>query len=342
MSKVISLNDYILKLTSQSFQELSLIISSFPSQSLQLKTEKLILYYNKYKKKYLLFYYLLLFFNFSFIRSSFLSISNFFFYIFSLKKNFINKIDYFFYLHLSLYNKRLFSLKLKQAKKIIKNSNFEDLPSIIFFDNFNRKKKIEEISESCKKFLGSSLEEYIKNNKIEERLNILIRSKLLLEEKIPLLFNSFIIQNGFLKLIKFHLFEVSLSLSNIIHSQPMNWIVLNVSILTHHHERERLLGESDPQELNSHLLQSLQRLSQITNSSFTLQMIGSICLYTSLSHCLRLLYVQGLDFIRTILISTADVTYLEQPEKITVSCLFWKEKKFEIGNNGNIIENLQQ
>lgn len=319
----ILLGDLLQKISQKSYEEIKLLIDSFSAQSPQLRTEKLIILLNKLKKRFGQLFVILKWLNEEHVIKYLKSTTNLLKDVNEQNIRLNIKQDSLYYLHSSLYIKRIKSIEINESYEILLKKTYNKLPSSII--------------------LCGEKPEYTQLNKdyIQIRLETLIRSKLLLYENIPNIYNEIKICNGYLILKKLHSFEVILSLSNIT-DYTDNWTIINVNILTHHHERERLLGESDPQEINKAVFQSLQRLLSIPNCPQPLTYIGKICLYSSLSHSLRLLYVQALDMVRTTLISTADATYTELPDKIIFTCTFWKVKKLDLGNQANITATLTE
>jgi hypothetical protein len=163
---------------------------------------------------------------------------------------------------------------------------------------------------------------------IIKQLETLIRAKLFLGEQLPVSYNKVSIENGVLKLTLAHYYELVLSLAYLKdHEAP--WFVIGVKILTHNHERERLMGDPDPRDLNSGVLKVLSKIASLSNCNNPLFQMHRVCLYSAQSHSLRFLYVQALDMTRTSLIGIAEAAYVESPDRVAFRLSFWKVKASE-------------
>lgn len=295
----------------KSYEEIKLAIESFPAQSPELRAEKLLNLLNKSKKRFAQLYAILLWLHEDHVQK-YLQSTNDLKYDLMNQTNRLNmKQDTLYYLHNNLYGKRIKSLEINESFHILLHEKYEKLPSSITL---------------CRNLPTPPEQDH---RLLIEQLNILIRSKLLLLEQLPVQYSSVNIMNGMLILTLDHYYEVILSLAHL-RNYEAPWAVLSVRILTHNHESERLLGDYDPRDVNAKVLQILTKVVALENCKNPLLQIHRVCLYTAQSQSLRLLYVQALDMTRTSLIGIAEANYVELPDQIAFRCLFWKEKETEM------------
>jgi hypothetical protein len=322
-SSSISLGDLLQKVSQKSYEELKILLESFPAQSLQLRGEKLSLILNKIKKRYAQLYALLNWLTEDHVRNYLSSTRELLNDVLDQSIRYHIKQDAFYYLHSSLYGQRIKSIEINEAYELILQQSDKKLPTSI---------------ENCQEKVIPELD--LKENEIEKQLEIMIRSKLLLDEKLLVTFDKAMIKKGVLTLCRNHYFEIRLSLKEL-DDWTAPWSILSVNILTHNHENERLIGDSDPQEINTASMKMICKLIALPAELVPLPLtqIHQVLSYVSLSQALRILYVQALDMTRTSLIGIADAVYVETTEKISFLCPFWKQKQvetIEIGESATV------
>ena len=171
---------------------------------------------------------------------------------------------------------------------------------------------------------------------IARRLEVLIRTKIVMEEQVPASYDSAIMLNGFLVLTCINLFRVTLSLTHL-EDSACPWTVISVEILTHNHPHEMLDLDINTEELNSTLQRPLDRLISAPSPPSPdppLARLYRACKHAALGACLRLLYVQGLDVVRSTWYGYASAVYSDSVEASTLRVQFWKDVVLSAGGGG--------
>jgi hypothetical protein len=221
------------------------------------------------------------------------------------------KQDMMYYTHGSLYGRRSRNIDIAAASDVYENGTYDHLPLSIF--TCAEPYKPPEMSE----------EDVVK------RLNVLIRTKIVLEENIPLEFHSAVAEDGFLVLTCQHMFELTLSLAHL-EDASAPWTVIAVNILVHNHPNEMLELEMNSDEFNIKLVEMLNRLVSAPNCTVPLARLFVACRHAALGACLRLMYVQSLDIVRTSWYGSAESSFGDADSAVcAVTCKLWKELQSE-------------
>jgi hypothetical protein len=307
----ITLGDLLQKISMKSFDEIKLTVEAFPAQSPELRAEKLHNTVNKAKKRFAQLYAILIWLNEEHVQKYLQSTNDLKIDVNDQIVRLNTKQDALYFLHSGLYGKRVKSLEVGDAYQILLNGTYAKLPSSIV---------------QCR---APPSPPEVDQQVIVRQLETLIRAKLFLGEQLPVPFyDSVRIENGVLILCLAHYYELLLSLAHLKdHDAP--WFVIGVKILTHNHERERLMGDPDPRDLNAGVLKVLSKIASLSNCANPLFQMHRFCMHTAQSHSLRFLYVQALDMTRTSLIGIAEATYAESSERVAFRCSFWKIKAVE-------------
>lgn len=216
------------------------------------------------------------------------------------------KQDLLYYTHGSLNGRRCRTIDISSASDVYENGTYDHLPLSIF--SCGEPYKPPEMSE----------------DDVIKKLNLFIRTKIVMEECIPVEYHSANLDRGFLVLTCPHMFELTLSLAHI-NDATAPWTVVAVNILVHNHPNEMLEQEMNSDDYNTKLVELLNRIVGAANCSAPLASLYVALRHAALGACLRLMYVQALDIVRTSWYGAADASFSDVAgDASIVTCKLWK------------------
>lgn len=303
----ITVGNLLQKVALKSYEEINNLVDAFPSMSPELRAEKIMLLVKRAKRRLLQLYAILVWIQEqhvrTYIESSLKLLSN----VESENNRFNQILDALYYTHASLYSKRCKSIDIEATTDIIVARTSPDLPYGIFSCKIPPVPKSPDVSLLYKD------------------LNISIRCKIVLQERIPSQFDHSHIHDGVLHLKMSNMFEIQLTLEDI--DIKSRWIVHKFEILIQNHPDEGIEAVLDTDTINHDILVQLRNALLISNDNMDikpLRQLFIISYHTVMATALRLFHVQAIDTTSTLWYQWAETHFIETEEEEVSVIRFWK------------------
>ena len=313
-SNTISVGDFLQKLASLCFEQLQVVLAAMPSQSPELRTEKLRAYVKSTKRKLSQAYAICLWLQEEHVRIYLQSTSAMLEEIDSSTKLLNYAQDCAYFLHKNLYSQRVRPLDVVLAKDILARGTYAHLPMSIY---------------TC----GTPIQP-TKLNETDIRLELCrsIKCKLILDEEMPFELDSLVIFDGYVTLKRNFLFTLVLTLYTA--HENSNWCILKCNIEVKGNANDLYEYELDNKDaemklteiLKSHFISTPDRLTSehITSPKSQLKKMIGVCSHIAYASSLRLLYVQALEVSRTYLHGFIEISFIECSDCTEFIVRFWK------------------
>ena len=332
----IPLGDLLQKTATRCYQDLQALLEAMPQQTPLIRAEKLEELLQRKRRRLTQLLSILLWLQADHVRNFLKSTSALQGVVKEESSRLNMKLDTLYYMLMGqqtqfispLLSKRVRPIESVAAAHILSSGKYPFLPEAIFNPSavpglvpaLSQAENNENAKQSYA-LTSDNIDNIENNNCIRKELEICIRSKIFLECPIPkcfekLTFNS---NTGMLVLSCEDLFEVTLSLVDLDAKAP--WEISNFHFLVKSHDEEDLEVDFLLDNIEGDVFSILVDLLKESNGNLdgkvehpeteTLHQLYHVCQHSSLSISLRLLYVQGLAFVRENFYRLTDIMFRE-------------------------------
>ena len=352
--------DVIKRVAFAIYNQLQNVLHNMRIQSPELRTQTLILFISRSKKKLAQLLAITRWLEMPGVSQFFSNMSQLHFKI-SMKENRLNENqDALYFTHSQLFSRRIRSLDVVTAKDILARGTYPHLPSSIF---------------SSGSMTGNSLEStQLTEISLRRSLDLYLRSKLALNDEVPPDINSSTIDNGVLTLRVNNMYELMLTIDYLDICSP--WNILRLKLCVSSHSNESFHSQQNLSEVENDVLMVMRRISakshlpisvatanadgksnedllqleaslpdattmtiqDATVDDISVQKCRSeivtpppllprfhlICQHTALATALRYLYLQALETSRTIWVGICQAEFQEKRDYSQLVFRFWK------------------
>lgn len=354
--------DVIKRVAFAIYNQLQNVLNNMRIQSPELRTQTLILFISRSKKKLAQLLAITRWLEMPGVSQFFSNMSQLHFKI-SMRENRLNENqDALYFTHSQLFSRRIRSLDVVTAKDILARGTYPHLPTSIFSNGTITGNSVEP-TQSSELSLRKSLDLYL-------------RSKLALNDEVPSDINSSTIDNGVLTIRVDNMYELMLTIDHLDICSP--WNVLRLKLCVSSHFNESFHSQQNLSEVENDVLMVMRRISSKSYQSIstaTSNIDGShieilplldatitdatsmtvqdaitgdisvnkcrsglvtpppllprfhlICQHTALATALRYFYLQALEASRTIWVGICQAEFQEKRDYSQLVFRFWKSR----------------
>jgi Mediator complex subunit MED14 len=352
--------DVIKRVAFAIYNQLQNVLHNMRIQSPELRTQTLILFISRSKKKLAQLLAITRWLEMPGVSQFFSNMSQLHFKI-AMRENRLNENqDALYFTHSQLFSRRIRSLDVVTAKDILARGTYPHLPTSIFSNGTTTGNSLE-TTQSTEISLRRSLDLYL-------------RSKLALNDEVPSDINSSTIANGVLTITVNNMYELMLTIDYLDICSP--WNVLRLKLCVSSHSNESFHSQQNLSEVENDVLMVMRRISaksyvpfcaptpnidgssneesshlnapladptsmttpDAINSDISVNNCRSgvitpppllprfhlICQHTALATALRYLYLQALEASRTIWVGICQAEFQEKRDYSQLVFRFWK------------------
>lgn len=330
VAKFVPLGDVLQRFSSASYSDLQQLLTNMRTLSPEVKYEKLKLYISKTKKQISQLLAIIRWLGVPGVLPYFVQLETLDEHMNQIENKLNQTQDELFFAHRNLYWGRVKNLEVSVAMDILGRGTYQYLPKSIF---------------TC----GQPISPDISDETILRRdLNILIRSKVALIDKLPSDISHVDISDGLLIIRNPYLYELAITLTHLDHNAP--WRIIGFKILVDYHKKEEFQGQQryDKSTYEQDVLNILTKLNSSSSiikntieneenineihpslpiKKLNLNQMHNICIHSSIGVSLRALYVLALDMTKTLWKNYSDVKFVETETQHQCVFSFWKKIK---------------
>jgi Mediator complex subunit MED14 len=353
--------DVIKRVAFAIYNQLQNVLHNMRIQSPELRTQTLILFISRSKKKLAQLLAITRWLEMPGVSQFFSNMSQLHFKI-TMRENRLNENqDALYFTHSQLFSRRIRSLDVVTAKDILARGTYPHLPTSIFSNGTTAGKSLEKTQPT--------------EITLRKSLDLYLRSKLALDDEVPSDINSSTIDNGVLTIRVNNMYELMLTIDYLDIRSP--WNILRLKLCVSSHSNESFHSRQNLSEVENDVLMVMRRISAksyIPVSTPTPNVDGSsneesphsenpladatsmtmpdaingyitvdtcsgvrtplplpllprfhlICQHTALATALRYLYLQALEASRTIWVGICQAEFQEKRDYSQLVVRFWK------------------